>query len=296
VLDRRDAPSRGGRATQTLLLGLIGASIQRSRTPAMHEGEAAAYGIHCLYQLLDLDDRPGVEAAAVVEAAERVGFAGLNVTHPCKQSIMASLTELSEGATGTGAVNTIVLRDGRRIGHNTDWSAFRASVTEGLPGASFERVVQLGAGGAGAATAYAALVMGARHLHVVDAVPERAHALCARLGAQFPGRVEAANEPDGVLRDADGLIHATPTGMHAHPGLPLAADLLRPDLWVAEVVYFPLETALLVEARRRGCRTLDGSGMAVWQAVEAFSLFTGLEADPSRMRRAFDAAGEGSAS
>ena len=89
------------------------------------------------------------------------------------------------------------------------------------------------------------------------------------------------------LATADGLIHATPTGMHGHPGIALAPALLRSDLWVAEVVYFPLETELLRAARAAGCPTLDGSGMAVHQAVEAFRLFSGLEADAERMRRHF---------
>lgn len=284
-----------------LLLGLIGAGIQASRTPAMHEREARAHGLHCLYQLIDLerlaasptgalDTRAAAlpdTLARLVDAAERVGFAGLNITHPCKQLVQACLTDLSDGARGVGAVNTVVFRDGERIGHNTDWWAFRESVRQGLPGVPLDCVVQLGAGGAGAATAYAILEMGARDLRIVDAVPERADALARRLDTIFPGRVSAALRVETVLPAADGLIHATPTGMAAHPGLPLPESLLRPRLWVAEIVYFPLETELLRAARRAGCRTLDGSGMALWQAVEAFRLFTGLDADAERMRGFF---------
>jgi shikimate dehydrogenase len=228
---------------------------------------------------------------ALLDAAELVGFAGLNVTHPCKQSVIPHLTALSASARVIGAVNTIVFRDGNRIGHNTDWRAFRQSFTDGLPDARLGRVVQLGAGGAGAATAYAALSMGAGRLHVVDTVPERAQALCARLDIEFPHRSTAARLEE-ALDGADGLIHATPTGMAAHPGSAVSVSLLRPELWVAEIVYVPVETALLLAARRNGCRTLDGTAMALWQAVEAFRLFTGLEADPERMRQAFARAGE----
>jgi shikimate dehydrogenase len=280
------------RPTRRLLLGLIGAGIQASRTPSMHEREAAAHGIRCLYQLLDLDVL-NVDAGAIdalVDAAERTGFGGLNITHPCKQRVIDCVTELSDAARGIGAVNTVVFRDGRRVGHNTDWWAFRESVRTGLSGATMNRVLQLGAGGAGAATAYAALEMGVQHLDIVDIVPARASALVDRLNGVFDGRAHVSSCVEAAIASADGLIHATPTGMAAHPGLPLSADLLRPDLWVAEVVYFPLDTALLRAARARGCRTVDGSGMAIWQAVDAFRLFTGIEPDADRMRTFFNEA------
>jgi shikimate dehydrogenase len=275
---------------RTLLLGLIGAGIDASRSPAMHEEEGAAHGLRCIYQRIDLADL-GLNAEALPElltAAERMGFAGLNITHPCKQDVVPLLTDLSGEARAIGAVNTVVFERGRRIGHNTDRWGFRQSVVEHLPGAALGRIVQLGAGGAGAATAYAALELGARQLIIVDAVHERALALADRLAAMFSGRAYAERDVRTALRGADGLIHATPTGMAAHPGLALPASLLHADLWVAEVVYFPLETELLRVARRKGCRTLDGSGMAVHQAAEAFRLFTGLHADAARMRGVFE--------
>jgi len=272
-----------------LLLGLIGAGIQLSRTPEMHEREAAAHGLRCLYQLLDLNMIEGGATAlpSLVEAAERTRFAGLNITYPCKEAVMAHLTALSDDARAVGAVNTVVFDGAVRAGYNTDWWAFRESFTRGLPGVPLTRVVQLGAGGAGAATAYAALTMGVNRLDIIDVVESRAISLAERLERQFPGRVFASRDVVGVTRVADGVIHATPTGMASHPGLPLPADVIRDHLWIAEVVYFPLETDLVRLARARGCRTLDGSGMAVWQAVEAFRLFTGLVADPDRMRTFF---------
>ena len=287
-----DPPLRG-RSPATLLLGLIGAGIQASRTPTMHEREARSHGFACTYRLLDLAVLGyGVDfLPLLLDAAERAGFAGLNVTHPCKQAAITNLTALADDARAIGAVNTVVLRAGARVGHNTDWWAFRESMRRGLPNAALRRVVQLGAGGAGAATAYAILEMGAAQLELVDAVPARAAALARQLDLRFPGRVVAAVLSREALAAADGLIHATPVGMAAHPGMALPADWLHARLWVAEVVYFPLETALLQAARARGCRTLDGAGMAVWQAVEAFRLFTGLAADPERMERFFVQAG-----
>lgn len=275
---------------RTLLLGLIGAGIDASRSPAMHEEEAAAHGLRCVYQRIDLD-RLGLTAEGLpglLTAAERMGFAGVNVTHPCKQAVMPLLTDLSDEARAIGSVNTVVFAGGRRTGHNTDWSGFRQSVRHRLPGAGFGRVVQLGAGGAGAATAYAMLDLGVRELIVVDTIHERAGTLANRMAAAFSGRVRAERDVSAALPGAEGLVHATPTGMAGHPGLPLPASLLRRDLWVAEVVYFPLETELLRAARQLGCRTLDGAEMAVSQAAEAFRLFTGLSADAARMRGVFE--------
>jgi shikimate dehydrogenase len=275
---------------RTLLLGLIGAGIDASRSPAMHEEEAGAHGLRCIYQRIDLDGL-GLTAEALpglLTAAERMGFAGVNVTHPCKQAVMPLLTDLSDEARAIGSVNTVVFAGGRRAGHNTDWSGFRQSVCDRLSGVGFDRVVQLGAGGAGAATAYAMLDLGVRELIVVDTIHERASSLVNRLDAVFSGRVRAERDVSAALLRAEGLIHATPTGMPAYPGLPLPASLLRADLWVAEVVYVPLETELLRAARQLGCRTLDGGGMAVSQAAEAFRLFTGLQADAKRMRSVFE--------
>jgi shikimate dehydrogenase len=274
----------------SFLVGLIGAGIQASRTPAMHEREGDAQGLRYLYRLIDLEVL-GLAPEALPEliaAAERMGFVGLNITHPCKQSVVPLLTELSTEARELGAVNTVVLREGKRIGHNTDWWGFAESVRRGLPGAKLDRVVQLGAGGAGAAVAHAAMKLGVGELIVVDIDAGRAARLadnlCMRFGA---GRARVAGDVAAAMARADGLVHATPTGMARYPGLPLPASLLRPDLWVAEIVYFPLETELLREARRIGCRTLDGGGMAVFQAVEAFRLFTGIAPDAQRMLQHF---------
>jgi shikimate dehydrogenase len=276
-----------------LLLGLIGSGLRASRSPAMHEAAARAHGLACEYRLLDLEtpSLSGTSLRDLVGALEREGFAGFNVTHPAKQAILPLLTELSDEARDLGAVNTVVLAGGRRTGDNTDWTGFRQGLIDGLPGARLGRVVQLGAGGAGAATAYALLALGCRRLTLVDPCGDRAQRLAARLTNRWQAEIDAADSPDAPLRDADGLVHATPTGMAGHPGMPLDAALLRQELWVAEVVYFPLETALLREARRAGCRTVNGAGMALHQAARAFQLFTGLEPPLERMRDAFLRAG-----
>jgi shikimate dehydrogenase len=269
-------------------LGLIGAGIQASRSPAMHLAEASAHGIEAEYRLIDLEVlRVSVEALpALLADAEAQGFNGLNITHPCKQAVLPLLDEVSDDARALGAVNTVVLRDGRRLGHNTDWWAFRESMRDGLPNARLERVVQFGAGGAGAATAYAVLALGAGQVRVVDLDRPRATALVAAMTRAFGHARAIAVDLHAALDDADGVIQATPIGMATHPGTPFDPSLLRAEQWLAEVIYFPRDTELLRAARQRGCATLDGSGMAVYQAVKAFELFTGRQADPARMRRA----------
>ena len=275
-----------------LLLGLIGTGIQLSRTPAMHMREAAAQGIGCVYRLIDLTEL-GLGAEALPElltAAERMGFNGLNITHPCKQAVMPLLSELSPEAEALGAVNTVVLRDGRRIGHNTDCSGFAEGFRWQLPDVALEHAVQLGAGGAGTAVAEAALRLGIKTLTLFDMDQARAEgvaaALCARHGA---GRAVAGADLAAAMAAADGLIHATPTGTAAHPGLPLDPAMLQPRHWVSEIVYFPLETELLRVARAKGCRTAHGGGMAVFQAVHAFGHFSGLTPDADRMLAHFAA-------
>lgn len=272
----------------TYLVGLIGSGIGPSLSPALHEREADRQGLRYVYRLIDIDVL-GVGPEAVgdlVRAARDLGFDGLNITHPCKQLVIDHLDELAPQAAALGAVNTVVFEGGRAIGHNTDVTGFAASFARGLPDVPLERVVQLGAGGAGAAVAHAVLTLGAGHVTVVDAMPDRAADLAAGLNRHFGAGRAAAASPDalgGLLARADGVVHATPTGMAAHPGLPFPAELLHPGLWVAEVVYRPLETELLRTARAVGCATLDGGGMAVFQAVDAFRLFTGREPDAVRM-------------
>jgi shikimate dehydrogenase len=271
------------------LVGLIGSGIGPSLSPALHEREADRQGLRYVYRLIDIDVL-GVGPEAVgdlVRAARDLGFDGLNITHPCKQLVIEHLDGLTPQAEALGAVNTVVFgEDGRAVGHNTDVTGFAASFARGLPDAPMERVVQLGAGGAGAAVAHATLTLGAERVTVVDALPERADALADSLNGHFGAGRAAGATPDRLtelLTGADGIVHATPTGMAAHPGLPFPAELLHAGLWVAEVVYRPLETELLRTARALGCATLDGGGMAVFQAADAFRLFTGREPDSARM-------------
>jgi shikimate dehydrogenase len=289
------------------LIGLIGAGIAGSLSPVLHEREAAAQGLRYAYRTLDIDElglAPG-DAGQLARDAVRLGYTGLNVTHPCKQAVIAGLDALSDDARELGAVNTVTVRhdaahdvgsrQGDRLtGRNTDHTGFRAALAEGLPGAALGTVVLVGAGGAGSAVARALLDAGARTLLVADADASRAQQLAARLGphpgpAGHPRRVTAVVLEDVPARiaEADGVVNATPIGMVGHPGTPFDASVLTSRHWLADVVYRPLETQLVKAALAAGCRVLDGGWMAVSQAADSFELFTGLPADRSRMRAHF---------
>jgi shikimate dehydrogenase len=183
-----------------------------------------------------------------------------------------------------GAVNVVVHKAGRLVGHNTDGAGWSWGIRRALPGAKLGRVAMLGAGGAGSAVAYSALRLGVQKLLIVDQDAERAAALAQRLneaiGAQ---RAVAADDIGTALQGADGLIQATPVGMQKHSGMPIPERLLRPEFWVSEIIYVPLETQLLKAARRAGCPTMDGGHMNVGQACLNFELFTGREPDVARM-------------
>lgn len=270
----------------SILAGLIGAGIQGSRTPALHEHEGDALGMRYLYRLIDLDPLKLDSSAlpALLDAAQQMGFTGLNITFPCKQVIIPLLDELSDEARGIGAVNTVVLKDGKRVGHNTDCLGFAEGFRRGLPHVAREQVVQMGAGGAGAAVAHALLSEGVKQLTLFDVEPERAQALADNLNRHFGAvRAKAGHDLTAAMATADGLVNTTPMGMAKLPGTPVSKSLLRQDLWVAEIVYFPLETELLRDARALGCKTLDGGTMAVFQAVKAFELFSGIAPDAQRM-------------
>lgn len=283
-----------------MLVGLLGRGIQASRTPTMHEREGMRLGLACDYVLIDFDQLGLDDDAlgAIIAAAERRGFAGLNVTHPYKQRVLSCLAGLSPEAEAIGAVNTVILRDGARIGHNTDCWGFTESYRQAMSatgasgGASAQpgAVVQFGAGGAGAAVAHALLELGVRELALVDTDHARAVALAARMDGRFGAKVRAAEASAALLAAHDGIVNTTPMGMDKYPGTPFPAAHLLPRHWVGEIVYFPRETALLREARALGCRTLAGTGMAIYQAVRAFELFTGVAPDRAAMSRHFEEA------
>jgi shikimate dehydrogenase len=272
------------------LLGLVGTGIGASLTPAMQEREGRESGLLLSYQVLDATQRGfGIkDLPEVLTWAQRLGYDGLNVTHPFKQAVVPLLDELSQDASDLGAVNTVVFRDGRSLGRNTDWSGYGRAFRQVLPDAVEDRALIVGAGGAGVAVGYGLLHQGAEHVWVLDSDRDRADACVVRLAKRFgDDRVSVARDLGRALADAHGLVNATPVGMLGHPGMSVPGGLIKEELWVSDVVYFPLETELIALARARGCRVIPGGGMAVHQAVGAFEYFTGRPADARRMSQHF---------
>ena len=274
------------------LVGLIGANIQKSLSPVLHEDAFAAAGIRGHYHLMDLDRPSGGRLTDLLDAACTLGFAGVNVTYPCKEAVLPLLDEVSPEARQIGAVNTVTIdARGRTTGHNTDRAGFRKSFEEGLGRAAVagKSVVQVGAGGAGRAVAFALFDLGAAAVFIYDKDARRSAALAGDLVASYgAGRSRAIDAAAPALADAAGAVNATPLGMWGIPGVPLPVEAIAPRHFVADVIYTPLETALIRAARERGARVLTGGGMCVFQAAEAFRLFTGIEPDVGRMRRLFD--------
>lgn len=274
------------------LVGLIGTGVGPSLTPALHMAEGRAQGLDYVYRTLDLGELGLAphQIGDIVGWARTLGYDALNITHPCKQLVLPHLDTVEQVARTLGAVNTVVFDADRAVGYNTDTTGFAHGFAEGLPGAHLDTVVLVGAGGAGTAVADALLRTGTCHLTVVDLDVDRAAALAGELCTRHPhARVDASSfdKLSVLLPDSDGVVHATPTGMADHPGLPFDAALLHADLWVADIVYRPLDTTLLQAARAVGCRTLDGGHMAVYQAVDAFALITGITPDAARMTAHF---------
>jgi len=274
-----------------ILVGLVGANIMKSLSPALHEDAFAAAGIRGHYHLMDLDRLPGRRLEQLFGAIKAAGFAGINVTFPCKQAIMPLLDEISAEAGQIGAVNTVTISEsGRAVGYNTDRLGFRGNFEEGLGRAAIEgrTAVLVGAGGAGRAVGFALMDLGAAKVIVHDTDAARAASLVAALTLHYgASRCRLADNLPDALAQAAGVVNATPVGMLGMPGNPVPPAALRPEHWVADVIYTPMETLLIQAARARGARVLTGGGMCVHQAVETFRLFTGLTPDIARLQATF---------
>lgn len=272
-------------------VALIGAGISLSKTPAMHEAEGRAQGIDYRYDLIDTSTEPYASQplSQLLDKAQQAGYRGLNITHPFKQQVLQFVDVASEAVQRIGAANTVVFEQGQRMAHNTDYVGFKSAFLRHLQGCAIDRVLLLGAGGAGVAVAAALLDSGVKHLAVYDPNRQQAQDLLQRYRAHWPELElsEQVFDVDYCLDDFDGIVNTSPIGMAKYPGTAIPLQGLGTRHWVADIVYFPLHTELLIEARRVGCHTMNGGAMAVYQAVEAFRLFTGIEPQAERFEQCF---------
>jgi shikimate dehydrogenase len=270
---------------QKLLTGLIGSPIAHSASPAMHERAAEALGLRGHYQLIEVAGADTAGLSMMLEGVRRLGFAGVNVTFPYKEAVVPLLDELAPGAAAMGAVNTVVVKDGRLIGHNTDTTGFAHAVAP-LLAPSGNAVAVIGTGGVGKAIAFALASQKVSDIRIFDSEPARAEKLASLLNV--PGSVRVALSVEDALNGATGLVNATPVGMLPNRDTPVPPALLHGALWVADAVYSPLITPLLAAAQAVGARIMTGRELAIYQAADAFELFTGLTPSTDVMGEAFD--------
>ena len=274
-------------ADRRFLTGLIGAPIVHSASPAMHEWAAEALGAHCHYQLIEVAGAGREELRLLFDGVRRLGFAGVNVTFPYKEAVVSLLDELSPGARAIGAVNTVVVRGGRLIGYNTDTTGFGRAVTELVRDPAQSRVAVIGAGGVGRAIASALAETGVSEIKIFDTDRAKAQQLAAQLESH--GEVRAAGSVEDAMRGATGVVNGSPVGMLPNRGTPVPDALLHKGMWVADAVYTPLWTPLLNAAKAKGAEVMTGRELAIYQAADAFELFTGLKPSAVEMGNAFDA-------
>jgi quinate/shikimate dehydrogenase (NAD+) len=274
------------RYPESILLGLIGAPIAHSASPAMHEAAAKAIGLRCFYHLIEVEGVDTRRLRVMLDGLVALKFAGVNVTYPYKEAVASLLDALAPSAAAVGAVNLIAVRDDRLIGHNTDCSGFGRALKRTVGAIEGQRVALIGAGGVGKAIGAALSKAGAGEIRIVDRAPGKAAALAEALAPAVTARACASARD--ALDGAEGLVNATAVGMLPSRESPIPPALLKPGLWVADAVYQPLWTPLLLAARDNGATVMTGRELALDQAVEAFEIFTGRVADRRMMEKAFD--------
>jgi shikimate dehydrogenase len=274
-------------SSRRILSGLLGSPIAHSASPAMHERAAEALGLRCQYQLIEVAGAGREELKILLEGVRRLGFAGINVTFPYKEAVLDLLDELSPSAAMIGAVNTVVVREGRLTGYNTDTTGFARAVGGLVAASTRGAVAVIGAGGVGKAIAFALAGLGVSELRIFD----NEHAKAVHLASLLEGQAltSVPHNVEDALRGVAGVVNGSPVGMLPNRGTPVPDALLHAGLWVADAVYSPLWTPLLTAAKAKGAAVMTGRELAIYQAADAFQLFTGLEPSATEMGNAFNA-------
>ena len=271
---------------KTRLLAVIGAPIGHSLSPIIQNAALHAAGLDYVYTALPV--RADALASAV-RGLRDAGIAGFNVTIPFKTEIIPLLDALSEDARRIQAVNTVVIEDGRMVGHNTDVMGFLAGFAERGIALTGKNAVLIGAGGAARAALWGLLRSGVRSVVIGVRNASKGAALAADFAAD--GDVRAVSFDDtawiAACSDADLVVQTTPLGMTPHTEAmpPVDAAVINPSAVVYDLIYTPAETRFLREARARGCETINGETMLVAQGAEAFHLWAGVRPDMELMKR-----------
>lgn len=276
--------------TRTQLCGLIGNPVEHSLSPAIHNAAFQALGLNYVYLAFKVEDLPGA-----VKGLRALGnLRGFSVTIPHKVAIIPLLDEVEPMAKHIGAVNTIVIENGRLLGSNTDASGALRALADAEVALKGERVVMLGSGGAARAIAFAlAADTGIAKLTILGIDEKERTGLVKDLRAKTALQVADGTITDDALRraieDSTVLLHCTPLGMHpnVHESC-VPASLLKPHLTVMDIVYNPLDTKLLKDARAAGCKTIRGIEMFLNQAIGQFELWTKHKAPADVMRKVLE--------
>jgi len=263
----------------TKLIALIGDPVERSLSPTMHNAAFEALGLDYAYLALRV---PHVALEGAIASARVINMIGMNVTHPHKIDILGLLDELDESASMVGAVNTAKNDGGKLIGYNTDGAGAVRALESEVGKLSGRKVLLLGAGGAARAIAFSLAEEGAE-LTIANRTASRARELAAAIKRNFgvdvgqtgTGRMELAR----AIERADILVNATTVGMYPDVNRALVtADMMHRGLIVNDIVYEPLQTRLLKEAKKAGARTVTGLGMLIHQGALSFEIWTGRRA------------------
>ncbi|MBM4120119.1 MAG: shikimate dehydrogenase [Nitrospira sp.] len=274
----------------TQLCGLLGNPIEHSLSPAIHNAAFEQLGLNFVYLAFKVEDLPGA-----IKGLRALGnLRGFSVTIPHKVAIIPLLDEVEQTARNIGAVNTIVIENGKLIGSNTDASGARRALTEAGTALKGEKVLLLGSGGAARAIAFAlanGTGLGGLTLLGIDDKERQALAkdLTAKTSLQVTDGVITDNALRHAIDESKVLLHCTPLGMHpnVHQSA-VPAALLKPHLTVMDIVYNPLDTKLLTDARMAGCKTIRGIEMFLNQAIGQFELWTKQNAPADVMRKVLE--------
>ncbi len=274
----------------TIKLGLIGRGIGRSLAPRLHERLGELHDLAVTYEPIDADALNAFDPVAEMASRQAAGYAGLNITHPFKQTIAEAVDPADDRIRRIGAVNTVIFQDDGRIGYNTDFSGFKRAFADRMEGTAPGRVLICGCGGVGRAVAFALVDLGADQLWLFDKDRWQMRQVADDLIAAGAAVKTVAEENLVEAMDAaDGLCNCTPIGMHRHPGLPMPAGGIGRQVWAFEAIYAPLRTDFVRHVEAAGIPLITGAGLFLFQGLDAFEIFTGRMTEPKYIRSEVEA-------